>query len=79
MIEIYCNPGSVGQPRDGDNRAGYASIEEEVVLHRYLDIDRTVAIMKSAGYEPFYYEVYKGQIGRRIDQIKVLNKGKISK
>lgn len=81
--KIYCNPGSVGQPRDGDNRAGYASIEEgRIVLHRVsYDIDRTVAIMKSAGYEPFYYEnLYKGaQIGGRIDQLKVLNKGKISK
>ena len=77
--KTYCNPGSVGQPRDGDTRAAYATIEEgKIMLHRVAyDIDRTVAVMKKAGYEPFYYEnLYKGaQIGGRVDQIKVLNKG----
>lgn len=77
--KTYCNPGSVGQPRDGDTRAAYATIEEgKIVLHRVAyDIDRTVAVMKKAGYEPLYYEnLYKGaQIGGRIDQVKVLNKG----
>jgi putative phosphoesterase len=75
--KAYCNPGSVGQPRDGDPRAAYASIEEgKIMLHRVeYDISKTVDVMKSAGYEPFYYEnLYKGsQIGGRIDRIKVLN------
>lgn len=74
--KTYCNPGSVGQPRDGDSRAAYATIEEgKIVLHRIpYDIEKTVAVMKSAGYEAFYYEnLYKGsQIGGRIDQIKVV-------
>lgn len=74
--KIYCNPGSVGQPRDGDARAAYATIEDDkIVLHRITyDIERTVAVMKDAGYEAFYYEnLYKGsQIGGRIDQIKVI-------
>jgi putative phosphoesterase len=75
--KVYCNPGSVGQPRDGDTRAAYASIEEgQIILHRMeYDIDKTVDAMRSAGYEPFYYEnLYQGsQIGGRIDRIKVLD------
>ena len=71
----YCNPGSVGQPRDGDCRAAYASIRgHAVTLHRVAyDVDRAVAAMKSAGFEPFCYEsLYKGaQIGGRIDSIKI--------
>jgi diadenosine tetraphosphatase ApaH/serine/threonine PP2A family protein phosphatase len=74
--KIYCNPGSVGQPRDGDFRAAYATLDNgKVNLHRVAyDIDKTVAVMKNAGYEAFYYEnLYKGsQIGGRIDRIKVL-------
>jgi putative phosphoesterase len=74
--KTYCNPGSVGQPRDGDVRAAYATMEEEkITLHRVdYEIDKTVAAMISAGYKAFYYEnLYKGsQIGGRIDQIKIL-------
>lgn len=76
--KTYCNPGSVGQPRDGDVRAAYATMEEgKITLHRVAyDINKTVAAMKSAGYEPFYYEnLYKGsQIGGRIDLIKVVER-----
>lgn len=74
--KTYCNPGSVGQPRDGDNRAAYATLEKgEISLHRITyDIDETVTAMKSAGYEAFYYEnLYNGsQIGGRIDQVKII-------
>jgi putative phosphoesterase len=74
--KIYCNPGSVGQPRDGDFRAAYATLDNgKVNLYRVTyNIDKTVAVMKNAGYDAFYYEnLYKGsQIGGRIDQIKVL-------
>jgi len=74
--KAYCNPGSVGQPRDGDMRAAYATMEKgEITLHRVAyDIDRTVAVMKSAGYEAFYYEnLFNGsQIGGRIDRIKIV-------
>jgi len=74
--KIYCNPGSVGQPRDGDARAAYATVKEgKIDLHRInYDIDKTVALMKSLGYEAFYYDnLYQGsQIGGRIDQIKVI-------
>ena len=38
------NPGSVGQPRDGDPRASYAVIEDgDVVLKRIAyDVERTI-------------------------------------
>lgn len=47
------NPGSVGQPRDGDNRAAYAIIEDGVVsFHRIdYDIDQTIAHMVASGIE----------------------------
>jgi putative phosphoesterase len=45
------NPGSVGQPRDGDPRAAYCVIEDgEVSLRRAeYDIDETVESMRSTG------------------------------
>jgi diadenosine tetraphosphatase ApaH/serine/threonine PP2A family protein phosphatase len=47
------NPGSVGQPRDGDARAGYAVLDlaaRSVVWHRVpYDIPRTQASMRAAG------------------------------
>lgn len=73
----YCNPGSVGQPRDGDCRAAYAVFDgQDVALRRVpYDIDRTVAAMKAAGFEPFCYEnLYKGaQIGGRVDRIRIIS------
>lgn len=72
----YCNPGSVGQPRDGDNRAAYAILDDDqVLLHRVAyDIDRTAKAMKTAGFEPFCYEnLYKGaQIGGRVDSVNII-------
>ena len=47
------NPGSVGQPRDGDPRAAYAVIEDgRVELKRVeYDIDAAVLALKNAGLE----------------------------
>jgi putative phosphoesterase len=49
------NPGSVGQPRDGDPRAAYAIVEDGVVHLRRVeyDIDRTLRQMREAGIEPW--------------------------
>lgn len=73
--KTFCNPGSVGQPRDGDNRSAYAILNDgKISLFRVAyDIDQTVSVMKANGYEPFYYEnLYIGaQIGGRIDKISV--------
>jgi len=47
------NPGSVGQPRDGDSRAAYAIISDgEVSLERVeYDIEATLAQMRTTGVE----------------------------
>ena len=72
----YCNPGSVGQPRDGNPQAAFATVGEEGIrLHRVpYDIERTAADMRTAGFPPRIYEnLYIGaQIGGRIDSITVV-------
>lgn len=73
----YCNPGSVGQPRDGNNKAAYAILEDDQIRLRRVayDIDRTVQVMKDAGFEPFCYEnLYIGaQIGGRVDRVNIIH------
>jgi len=54
----YLNPGSVGQPRDGDPRAAFALIDTTgtITLHRVdYDIDKISAAMQQAGFEDRYY------------------------
>ncbi|MEM4780882.1 MAG: metallophosphoesterase family protein [Halalkalicoccus sp.] len=50
---IVCNPGSVGQPRDGDPRAGYAVVDldnREVYERRVeYDVDRVIEAVSEAG------------------------------
>lgn len=64
---IYCNTGAVGQPRDGDARAAFATWDgADFGLHRVpYDIDRTANAMRAAGFSEYYYEnLYAGtQIG----------------
>lgn len=76
----YCNPGSVGQPRDGDPRAAYAILSKsKVFLQRVnYDIDQTADAMKKSGFEPFSYEnLYKGsQIGGRVDSVEIIKNEK---
>lgn len=71
--KVFCNPGSVGQPRDGEATAAYALLDgEEIHLRRVeYDIDAIVRIMKNANYEEYYYEnLYSGtRIGGKVDQI----------
>lgn len=47
------NPGSVGQPRDGDNRAAYAVFEDgKVSFHRIeYDIEETIEHMAAVGID----------------------------
>lgn len=75
--KIFCNPGSVGQPRDGDCRAAYATLDgTRITLCRVdYDIERTALMMKQAGFDRVCYEnLYNGtQIGGRIDQIKMIS------
>ena len=55
--KIYCNPGSVGQPRDGDPRAAFAIYESgEFALYRFeYNMERVFELMESAGCNDFYY------------------------
>lgn len=51
---VYFNPGSVGQPRDGDPRASFAIVEDDgkVRMIRVMyNIDEIVEIMRSLGFE----------------------------
>ncbi len=69
--KTYCNPGSVGQPRDGDPRAGFATWDgDSFFLHRVdYDITRIQKEMARAGFSPYFYEnLTKGvRIGGKID------------
>jgi diadenosine tetraphosphatase ApaH/serine/threonine PP2A family protein phosphatase len=72
--KTFCNPGAVGQPRDGDPRAAFAVLDEAgITLHRVAyDIEETARAMRAAGYdEPRLWEnLFIGaQIGGRLDQI----------
>lgn len=52
--QIVINPGSVGQPRDGDPRASYAVIEDGVPELRRVayDIERTVRALRALPIQP---------------------------
>jgi len=75
---VFCNPGSVGQPRDGDPRAAFAVFSgDDIELHRVdYDIDRTAQAMRDAGYTEsrLWMNLYDGaQIGGRVDKITVVD------
>jgi diadenosine tetraphosphatase ApaH/serine/threonine PP2A family protein phosphatase len=64
--KVVLNPGSVGQPRDGDPRASYGvydSDEDIFTIHRVdYDIKATQALMLEAGLPAWLYE--RLEIGR---------------
>lgn len=55
--KVYCNPGSVGQPRDGDPRAAFATFDgKEFELHRVeYPMEKVFELMKAAGFNDYYY------------------------
>jgi putative phosphoesterase len=55
--KVYCNPGSVGQPRDGDPRAAFAVFDGSgFELHRVgYDFRKVFALMDAAGFNDYYY------------------------
>lgn len=61
----YCNPGSVGQPRDDDPRAAYAIVhaDESIELRRVeYDIDEVVRQMKGANQGDWIWKgLYTGE------------------
>ena len=62
---IFCNPGSVGQPRDNDRRASYAvySRQDGIILYRTeYDISYIAGAAAKAGFTPgFYNGLYTGK------------------
>lgn len=66
--KVYCNPGSVGQPRDGNPDASFAlwNGNEFQLMRVEYDIQETQAKMAEAGFNDYYYRnLCKGlQIGR---------------
>jgi predicted phosphodiesterase len=59
--KTYCNPGSVGQPRDHDPRAAFATYENgRFVLHRVdYDMQKVFRLMQEAGFDDYYYGCLK--------------------
>ena len=54
--KTYCNPGSVGQPRDNDSRAAFAVYDGEFTLHRVAyDMQIVFDLMDKAGFSDYYY------------------------
>jgi putative phosphoesterase len=55
--KIYCNPGSVGQPRDGDPRAAFAVYDGKAFeLHRVeYNMQKVFDLMEAAGFNDYYY------------------------
>lgn len=55
--KTYCNPSSVGQPRDGDNRAAFAFYDGDAFQLRRVpyDIDRVGRLMETVGFDAYYY------------------------
>ena len=60
-IKTYCNPGSVGQPRDNDPRAAFAILDgTEVTVHRVkYDFTKVFELMDKAGFNDYYYGCLK--------------------
>lgn len=58
--KTYCNPGSVGQPRDNDPRAAFAVYDGDFYLHRVMyDIQKVFDLMNKAGFNDYYYGCLK--------------------
>jgi len=58
--KIYCNPGSVGMPRDNDPRAAFAIFDGEITLHRIeYEMEKVFYLMDKAGFSNYYYDCLK--------------------
>lgn len=74
--QVYCNPGSVGQSRDGDPRACYALFcpkSGNIELKRVeYDVNLIVTKLTNLGFSDYYYKnlLDGSRIGGKIDEIK---------
>ncbi|MCG9584138.1 metallophosphatase family protein [Vibrio tubiashii] len=72
--QLYCNPGSVGQPRDGITTASYALFNQsssEVALKRVAyDPSSVILKLKEEGFSEHYYKnlLNGSRIGGKIDK-----------
>jgi len=59
--KTYCNPGSVGQPRDNNPKAAFAVLENDTItLQRVAyDMEKVFDLMKKAGFNDYYYGCLK--------------------
>lgn len=58
--KTYCNPGSVGMPRDNDPRTAFATYNGEFTLHRVeYDMQIVFDLMDKAGFSDYYYGCLK--------------------
>lgn len=58
--KTYCNPGSVGQPRDNDPRAAFSVYNGDFSLHRVeYDLQKVFDLMEKAGFNDYYYGCLK--------------------
>lgn len=64
--KVYCNPGSVGQPRDSDPRAAFATFDGlEFRTHRVeYDFNRVGNLMEKAGFSGYYYHCLRSGASR---------------
>ncbi len=74
--KVYCNPGSVGQPRDGDARAAFATLADDgtIALHRIVyDVEAMCQGMAEQGFDRGLYEnlKYGTRIGGVVDKILI--------
>lgn len=55
--KIYCNPGAVGQPRDGDCRAAFATFDGETFQLFRVEYDYSAVgrMMEASGFNSYYY------------------------
>lgn len=71
--KIFCNPGSIGQPRDGDPRAAFAVFNNRGIKLKRVeyDIDHIAGVTKSLGFPDSYFQnLYEGKrIGGKTDDI----------
>lgn len=63
--KVWCNPGAVGQPRDGDPRAAFVllSPDGDILLRRVpYDIGAIATAMRDAGFDEYFYKgLYLGK------------------